>query len=203
MPKLNRSFLAVALLGALALAACGKTGGAISAEDMQLGDAKAKVSFVEYASASCPHCARFNNDVFPEFKKKYIDTGKVHYTFKEFLTPPNEMAAAGFLTARCMGKDKYFAALDSIFHSQIDIIQSGDYRGGLLKIAQGGGMTEKQFDACITNETALKALNTRVEKAEKDDHITGTPTFMVNGKQIASGEVSMAQLDAAVAEASK
>ena len=200
MPNLR--LLAVALMGAFALAACSK-GAGTSTDDMHMGDAAAKIKVVEYASASCSHCARFNNEVFPEFKKKYIDTGKVYYTLKEFLTPPNELAAAGFLTARCAGKDKYFNVLDAIYHAQAEIFQTGDMRGVLLRIAQGTGMTEKQFDACITDEKALKALNDRVDAGMKADKITGTPTFFVNGKNIASGEVSLAQLDTAIADASK
>ena len=203
MPNFSRSLLVVALFGALALAACSKGGGKISAEDMSMGDANAPVKMIEYASASCTHCAAFNNEVFPAFKAKYIDTGKVHYTLKEFLTPPVEMAAAGFLTARCAGKDKYFSVLDAVYHSQQEMFQSGDIRGPLLRIAQSAGMTESQFNACITDETALKALNDRVEKASRDEKITGTPTFVVNGKQVASGEVTLQQLDTAIAEAGK
>ncbi len=203
MPNLSRSLLAIAMMGALALAACSKSGGTADTGDMSMGDPNAKVKMVEYASASCSHCARFNNDVFPAFKAKYIDTGKVHYTLKEFLTPPEQMAAAGFLTARCAGKDKYFSVLDAVFHAQNEMFQTGDIRGGLLRVAQSAGMTEAQFNACITDEAALKALNARVEKASKEEKITGTPTFVVNGKQVASGEVSLEQLDTAVAEASK
>jgi protein-disulfide isomerase len=203
MSKFSRSLLVAAMFGALALAACSKGGGKISAEDMSMGDAKAPVTVVEYASASCSHCAAFNNEVFPAFKAKYIDTGKVRYTLKEFLTPPVEMAAAGFLTARCAGKDKYFSVIDAVYHSQQEMFQSGDIRGPLLRIAQSAGLTEAQFNACITDETALKALNDRVEKATRDAKITGTPTFVVNGKQVASGEVTLQQLDTAIAEAGK
>jgi protein-disulfide isomerase len=139
----------------------------------------------------------------PAFKAKYIDTGKVHYTLKEFLTPPNELAAAGFLTARCAGKDKYFSVLDAIFSSQQEILQTGDMRGILLRVAQSAGLTESQFNACITDETALKALNARVERAIKQDKITGTPAFFINGKSVGDGEISLAALEKAVAEASK
>lgn len=192
----------VAMAGALLLAAC-SSGPAPSSDDMTLGDPKAPVKMVEYASASCTHCASFNNDVFPAFKAKYIDTGKVHYTLKEFLTPPNELAAAGFLTARCAGKDKYFTVLDAIFRSQQEIFQTGDMRGVLLRVAQSAGLTEAQFNACITDEEALKALNSRVERAIKQDKITGTPAFFVNGKSVGEGEISLAALEKAVAEAAK
>jgi Protein-disulfide isomerase len=205
MPNFNRRLLVAAALGALALAGCSKGGGAgaVDSADMTLGDPNAKVKLVEYASLTCSHCGKFNNEVFPELKKKYIDTGKVHYTFKEFLTPPNEVAAAGFLVARCAGKDKYFNVTDAIFHAQQEMFTSGDMRGVLLRTAQSAGMTEEQFNACITDEAALKALNDRVEKSIKQDKVTATPTFVINGKKVKEGEMTLAELDAAIAEASK
>jgi protein-disulfide isomerase len=192
----------IAVAGVLLLSACSR-GSATSVDDMTMGDPKAPVKMVEYASASCTHCATFSNTVLPAFKAKYIDTGKVHYTLKEFLTPPNELAAAGFLTARCAGKDKYFSVLDAIFRSQQEIFQTGDMRGVLLRVAQSAGLTESQFNTCITDETALKALNARVERAIKQDKITGTPAFFINGKSVGEGEISLAALEKAVAEASK
>ena len=165
--------------------------------DMSLGSPTARVTVIEYASASCPHCARFNNEVFPAFRAQYIDNGKIHYVFREFLTPPTEVAAAGFLMARCAGKDKYFSVLDAIYRGQEAMYQSGDFRGALLKIAQSAGMTEPQFTACISDDAAIKALNDRVDTYIKRDHISGTPTFMVNGK-VLDGEQSLTSLATAI-----
>ena len=190
--------LLLAAMAALSLAACSKGGGAKVADDeMTLGDANAKVTVIEYASASCVHCARFNSDVFPEFRKKYIDTGKVRYVFREFLTPPVQLAAAGFLLARCAGKDKYFSVLDAVFRGQEEMAQTNDIRGVLLRIAQSAGLSEDQFTACISDEKALKALNDRVQKATTEEKIESTPTFIVNGKKMV-GEQTMADFDAAI-----
>jgi protein-disulfide isomerase len=188
-----------------ALAACSKAGGPTGPAqgDMSMGNPNAKVKVVEYASASCPHCARFNNDVFPAFKAKYIDTGKAYYTFKEYLTPPENVAAAGFLVARCAGPNKYFTVLDAIYHQQQEMFQTGDFRGILLRIAQSAGLTEPQFNACLNDENAMKALNERVTRAVQQDKVTGTPTFFFNGKNVAEGEVTEAQLDQAYAAAAK
>ncbi|HMP61919.1 MAG TPA: thioredoxin domain-containing protein, partial [Phenylobacterium sp.] len=133
MLNFSRRFLiAAAGAAALALGACSGQSAAGAAEgDMTLGDPNAPVKMIEYASLSCVHCATFNNDVFPTLKTKYIDTGKVHYTFREFLTPPVEVAAAGFLLARCAGEDRYFEVVDAIFHSQREMFTSGDIRGTL------------------------------------------------------------------------
>lgn len=207
MQKTSRrlAMIAAAAVAGLALTGCNQGGAGASAAsgDMTMGDPDAKVKMVEYASASCTHCATFNNEVFPAFKTKYVDTGKVHYTLKEFLTPPNEVAAASFLISRCAGKDKYFTVLDSIYKNQTEMFTTGDFRGVLLRIAQSSGMTEEQFNACVQDEDALKALDARVTKAIRDDKITATPTFFINGKKIAEGELSLAQIDTAVAEAAK
>ena len=203
MRRTPRMLVAI-VIAALSLAACDKLfpnkTTAVTADDMSLGNPNAKVTVIEYASASCPHCARFNNDVFPAFKAKYIDTGKIHYVFREFLTPPVEVAAAGFLTARCAGKDKYFSVLDAIYRGQTAMFQSGDFRGALLRIAESAGMTEAQFNACISDDGSLKALNDRVTTYEKRDNITGTPTFIVNGTSL-DGEQTLQSLDTAIAAA--
>ena len=201
-----RRLLAVAA-SLLALAACSKSGASLGApgpEDMSMGNPNAKVLVAEYASVACPHCAVFNNEVFPAFKAKYIDTGRVHYVLHEMLVggqAEQSMAAAGFLLARCAGKDKYFAVNDEIFHAQTAMFTSGDLRGGLLKIAQSMGMNEQQFNTCIGDQAALKALNARVEAAGKSG-IDSTPTFIVNGEKLV-GEQTLAELDKAIATAEK
>src|SRR5439155_2600770 len=110
-----------------AVAACQKPAGeAASADDMTMGSPNAKVTMIEYASVSCPHCARFATEVFPAFKAKYIDTGQVRYVAREALTGDPAIAAAGFLTARCAGKDKYFQVVDAIYRAQPEIFATGE-----------------------------------------------------------------------------
>ena len=205
-PLTRRLLTAVALTASLgALAACGSKD-AITADDMSLGDPNSKITVVEYASATCSHCGRWNKDVYPAFKAKYVDTKKVNYVYREILTAPAEVAAASFLMARCAGKDKYFQVVDSVYRSQEEMFTTGQFREVLVRIAQSAGMDEAKFNACVSDEKALKALNTRVEKYSKEQNITGTPTFVVNGKKVGGsdgGEVTLAQLDAAIAEASK
>ena len=204
MASLSRSLLIAAAV--LALAACNKAaataGGPDTSDAMSMGNPNAKVVLNEYASASCPHCARFNNEVLPEFKKKYIDTGKVKYVYHEFLTPPTSFAAGGFMIARCAGPGKYFPVLDAIYQQQENIYKSNDLLGGLQRIAKSAGMTDKQFTDCVNDEKALNALNARVDKVAKDDGIDSTPTFIMNGTKMV-GEQTMAQLDTAVAKASQ
>jgi protein-disulfide isomerase len=191
--------LVLALAAGGLLAACQKPVAAPATDaEMSLGNPAAKVTVVEYASDTCPHCARFGEEVFPAFKAKYVDTGKVRYVFREFLTPPVNVAAAGFLLARCSGKDNYFKVVDAEFRAQERIYESGDVHGVLGEIGKSVGLSQAQVDACIQDPNALAALQARVDKAADQDHVTGTPTILVNGKVLAVGEITLAQLDAAI-----
>jgi protein-disulfide isomerase len=192
--------LAAASVAALAIAGCNSSEAA-AANDMSMGKANAPVTVEEYASVTCSHCATFNEQVFPAFKQKHVDTGQVRYVFKEFLTPPQEVAAAGFLVARCAGPDKYFGVVDGIFRAQPEMFRTGDWRGTLLRVAQTAGMTEQQFNTCVSDQAALKSLSERVEAGAKRG-VESTPTFYVNGKKL-EGAPTLANLDAAIAAAKK
>ena len=202
MAQPNRRIAIAALIGAMTLAG----GSALAASfdgDATLGNPKAKVKLVEYASLACSHCAAFNNEVFAGFKKKYIDTGKVHYTLREILTQPREVAAAGFLTARCAGPANYFTVVDTMFHGFDKMAESGDVRGALMAAGKAGGLTQVQVEACLTDEAAIAALNARVAKNAELGNITGTPTFVINGKTVKEGPMTAAELDAAITQALK
>jgi protein-disulfide isomerase len=162
-------------------------------DEISVGNPKAKVTVIEYASLSCPHCAWVNNEVFPLFKAKYLDTGKVRYVLRELLTPPQDFAAAAFLTARCAGQDKYLAVVDAIFRGQAQMFQSGDPIGGLRAIAAKFGLTRAEMDGCIKDPKAQAALQKRLDAADKVG-VESTPTFFINGVK-KEGEMSLGDLD--------
>ena len=197
MQRLHRRLLlaAVLLLGLAAHAARSAT----VPDDMSMGDPKAKVTVVEYASVACPICGRWYKEVWPAFKAKYVDTGKIHYVTREMLVGDDSevsLAAAGFLLARCAGKDKYFTVTDAIYKSQPGVYDAP--RETLLGIARSVGMDEARFNACISDKAALSALNNRVDSYVKKNHVNATPTFVINGKAMKAGYHSLAELDAAI-----
>jgi protein-disulfide isomerase len=196
---------AFALLGlAVSLAACKPAAGpgTVTAGDMSLGNANAKVTVAEYASLGCPVCAKWNSDNFAAFKAKYVDTGRVHYVLKEMLTGDEPVAAAGFLLARCAGKDKYFQVVDSVWRQEQDLLESGrgaDERDRLMKVGESAGMTDPQITACISDDNALTALNKRISDSAQAAHIDATPTFVINGKPVSGDD--MAVIDKAITDA--
>lgn len=178
-------------------------------DDMTLGNPKAKVVLVEYASLSCPHCARFYGSVFPDLKKKYIDTGKVQFVYREFITSPAEIAVPATMLARCGGKDRYFQIIDRVFATQEEMYKDGTV-GGVHRIlrreAAAVGIDSAAYDACVQDEAGFEALKARLELASTTDKVEGTPTFDVNGKRIAAPlgkEMDLATLEAAIKAAAK
>jgi protein-disulfide isomerase len=189
----------------LTLAACQKgSTTAVTSDDMSLGSPTAKVTIIEYASLGCPHCAAWNNEVYPQFKTKYIDSGRVKYVLREALTGEASISAAGFLMARCAGKDKYFQVVDAVFAAMPNPEAFQQPRPILEKVAQSAGLSEKQFSDCVSDQKAQEALVKRWETYVSRDKINATPTFVINGTHH-DGEMTLAELDAAVtaAEAGK
>jgi len=197
---LVKSALATTFLMAagLSLAACNSKPATIGADDMSMGPADARVTLIEYASVTCVHCAHFNEKVFPAIKEKYIDSGKIRYVYREFLTAPADVSAAGVLVARCAGKDKYFQVVDAVMRSQNEIFTSGDSKGVLMRIASSAGLSEEQFTQCVNDPEGVKRINDNMEKYVKTYNITGTPSFFINDKKFEGDLNDPAALSAAL-----
>jgi protein-disulfide isomerase len=163
-------------------------------DDMSLGRPTAKIEVIEYASLSCPHCAHFNEAVFPSLKTKYIDTGLVRYTLKEMLTEPATVAAAGFLMARCAGPSKYFKVVDEVFRSQ-SRWQAGNIKPILQEIGAANGVDAAKFAACLQDQAAIDAVTARAQRAAEQDGVNSTPTIFVNGKRLETVPLTAVQLD--------
>jgi protein-disulfide isomerase len=160
--------------------------------DVWLGSEDAKVTVIEYASMTCPHCAHFHTTTFPEFKQKYIDSGKVRFTLREF--PFDPLAVAAFMLARCNGNDKYYPMVDLLFTQQKSWTGTANPVESLLTTVKQAGFTQESFEACLKNQSIYDAVNTVRERAEKVFGVDSTPTFFINGQK-QSGALSLEELD--------
>jgi protein-disulfide isomerase len=165
-----------------------------SLPDMALGPADAKVTITEYASMTCPHCAAFNDQVFPKLKAEYIDTGKVRYIFREF--PLDIKAAAGSMLARCIAKgdpQKYFAVTDLLFKTQNDWVIK-DTTEALNRIGKQAGLSQQQVQDCLKDQSLLDKIAADQKYASEVLKVDSTPTFFVNGEKI-KGETSLEEFE--------
>lgn len=189
------------ILSALALsaslAACGDsatapaTGERSSFElenDHAVGRADAPVTIVEYASVSCGACASWHNEVWPEFKDKLVDTGKVRFVLREFPTGEPNLFKAGSMIANCADDKRPGAFFDSVklqFERQGEIFRYAQQAPGQLRdqyvfIAGEGGLSEDEMLACLTDADVEADMETRIQ-AGYDAGVGGTPAFFING----------------------
>lgn len=190
------------ILGAAAiLAACGSGGsdgsvasnGAASSgertsyersDDHAIGSVDAPVTIIEYASVTCPGCAYWHGNVYPDLKSRYIDTGKVRYVFREFLTGSPELAEAGFKIALCADPEDYFTNIKLQFDRLPQILnmaQSGNARAAYVNLAKASGLSEEEFAACMANEEHRETIMSKMQQGF-DDGVQGTPAFFINGE---------------------
>lgn len=162
--------------------------------DKQLGKDDAKVTIVEYASMTCPHCAHFAATTFPELKTKYIDTGKARYILREFPFDPS--AEAGFMLARC-SKDNYFPMVDVLFKQQANWVGVNNTKDALLQISKLAGFTQESFEACLTDQKLLDDVRSVQKRGADEFKVDSTPTFFINGKTY-KGAMSIEEMSAII-----
>jgi protein-disulfide isomerase len=155
----------------------------VTAEDYTLGSPKAPIQFVEYAAPQCPHCAHWNEEVFPQLKKNYIDTGKVYYVFRVF--PLTSVDVAVQAMAECLPRPAYFQFIDMMFRNQDkwdpDGYQIPDVHAALVNMGRIAGMSAEKVDSCISNQDQLNKIAAVGEQANKTWGLNSTPSFIVNG----------------------
>jgi protein-disulfide isomerase len=208
MNRRNFLTLAMAMLAAPAMAQTAEDNGKAMLEaasplgDRVLGNADAPVTLIEYASATCPHCAEFHVDLLPQIKAQYIDTGKVKFIFREF--PLDNMALAVFMLTRCLPEEKFFATTELFFRRQQLWAKVKDPSLEVSKIMVMAGMDKATFEACLKNVEVAKSMHEYARKSAADFGIKGTPALFVNGTYV-EGHKTMdevkAALDAAIAAA--
>ncbi len=162
--------------------------------DMALGPKDAAVTITEYASMTCPHCAAFNENVFPKIKAAYIDTGKIRYVFREF--PLDIKAAAGSMLSRCIAKDdagKYFAVTDLLFKQQGEWVMKNTTEA-LTRIGKQAGLSQSQVESCLKDQALLDKIAAGRDYASDVLKVNSTPTFFINGDMI-KGETSFEEFD--------
>jgi protein-disulfide isomerase len=163
--------------------------------EMSLGRRDAPVTIVQYASMSCPHCRRFQAEVFPVLKREYIDTGKVRYILRaEF--PIGKQSGLATIALRCAPPEKYFVLYAKLMAQQPSWVSQEVRADPIFKVAAQVGMTRAQFDSCRENRGMIAAINAIKERG-RTLGVIGTPNFFINGKLVKT-ELGVAELRAMV-----
>ncbi len=177
------------LLAAIAVLSCSGPAFAQNAEalpEMTLGAADAPVTIIEYASMSCPHCASFHANVYPELKERYIDTRRVRFIFREF--PLNAPAFQASVLARCGGPSRYFGFIDILFRELQTWAAGPDPLAELAQIGLLGGISTEEFQACLQDKRITDGILENRLIGEQEHGISSTPSFVINGRLLTGAQ---------------
>jgi protein-disulfide isomerase len=171
-------------------------------EDFGIGPADAKVTLIEYASFTCPHCAAFHAETFKALKAEYVDTGKVRFVYREFYR--NKLDLWAGMIARCGGEMRYFGITDILFEKQQEWTASEDPAvivENLKRIGRTAGLEDAAMDACLNDRANAEALVARFQQNATADEVQGTPTLFLNGTRVENRGYQdlKAMIDAALA----
>lgn len=163
--------------------------------DMVIGSPDAKVTIIEYASLTCPHCAAFHANTLPALKANYVDKGTVKLVFRDF--PLDGLALRAAMLPQCAGQMRYFGLLGTLFARQTQWRDVQDPLLALAALARQAGMSEDEFKSCLADKTVEKKVLDSALEADKTLGVNATPTFFINGTKY-SGELTVEQVKSIV-----
>lgn len=149
--------------------------------EMTMGPEDAAVTLIEYASFTCPHCATFHQNQFKQIKADYIDTGKIHFIYRDVYFDRVGLWAS--MLARCE-ESRFFGVTGLLYDKQDEWLDSSDpvqIAGNLRRMGKIAGLDEDRIEACLADADRATALVNWFEENRKADDITSTPSLVING----------------------
>jgi protein-disulfide isomerase len=143
--------------------------------DHVLGKPDAPNVIIDYFSLTCPHCANFHAAVLPQLKREWIDTGRARFVYRHY--PSDQIATHASQLTECGGPQRFFAAVDALFRSQVDWLTASDPDAEMVKAAQAAGIAGA--DRCLANDQLLDKIVTDVQSGQVLK-VRGTPTLFIN-----------------------
>ena len=168
-----------------------------SSEEISLGNTQAPVTLIEYGSLTCGNCIKFHRFVLPRIKKRYIDSGAVRFIFRHF--PTSEPAVQGALAAQCAG-DSFYEMLDELYSTVPSWSQEENRSNIFVQKAISLGLNSETFFSCFEATNNLADVVDQQRAARKDYDVTGTPTFIINGK-VVRGIKTYVEMESLISEA--
>lgn len=153
----------------------------ITEQDRVFGDADAPNTFIEYASMTCPHCARFHDEggLYQKIKEQFVVTGQAKFVYRDL--PWDGMAFRAALMARCLPESKYEAMVSRIYNNQASWSSAPEE---LLKLFAITGMTAEEAEACVNDKRMQEYILKKRTEALDVLKVTGTPFLFLNGKKV-------------------
>jgi len=183
MTLVRRLVLSMLMLAFMPVSALAGSPPAVTAADRFIGRADAPVTVVEYASFACSHCADWHLVVYPEFKRRFIDSGQVRLVFRNLPTAPAELAVPAAALAHCAAPERFYDVASTLMQGQRAVLNGGDRTVWFDSAVAVSGRAQAEIDACVALPSTRAALETDIDGAIAAG-VDSTPTLFVNGRQV-------------------
>ena len=186
---IRSTLMGLALLAAAPAAVLAAEPAAVTAADRTLGSADAPVTVIEYFSLTCPHCAAFHRETWPQVKEKLVATGTVKMVWRDF--PLDQLALAAACAARALPVDRYEGFVSALFANQDRwaFARGIDHKTEIGKIAALAGMSSATFEAAWADGETARAIFELAQQLGRQYNLQATPTF-VFGTRVVSGSIA-------------
>ena len=151
-------------------------------DDRILGSVEAPITIIEYSSLTCPHCAAFHAEAWPEIKETWIAEGTARLVFRHF--PLDALALRAAAVTNCIEGERFFGFLDLLFKSQQRWAKSQEPLKVLGQMARLAGMSQEKFDACVSDEAEMDRILERRQDGMRTYDVRSTPTLIINGRKV-------------------
>ncbi|MBX9881744.1 MAG: DsbA family protein [Sphingomonas sp.] len=168
----------------------------------RMGNPDAPLKLIEYGSRACPYCAKFDAEGYPALKDGLIKQGKLSYEFRDYPIH-GALDLAPTLLGHCVDPDAFFPMLDQMMSNQQTLLANAEQvaRGlqgqpapqtalgfaqglGYLDFVKQRGLPEAKARACLADQKAIQAIADRYQAANQQYNVSGTPTFILNGRKL-------------------
>lgn len=170
----------------------------------RMGNPNAPVKVIEFLSLACPHCAAFSEESGASLHRDYVRSGRVSIEYRNIIINAPDAAAA--VLTRCAAPRAFFDMSHELLRTQAQWLgraqalteaQRTQLRGassamemvqrivpmiGLDQVAARHGLTPAMQRACLSNQANFDLVETMVTAARSQFNVTGTPTFVINGR---------------------
>lgn len=179
----TRVFLFIAVcMGLAGMASAGSLMQPDGIADRFIGASNAPSTLIVYSAPTCPPCIRFEEQVLPQLKSRYVDSGRLRIALRP--TVNNAVDGAILLLADAGGLMRRDATLARFRAKRADIMAARDREKVLREIAAQSGLDSAAYDRAMKNADRLRALQRLTEQAYNDFSVKGTPSFFLDGMKI-------------------
>lgn len=168
-----------------------------------IGNPNAPVKLVEFGSLTCPHCRHFHETGLPGLRARGLVAGQISYEYRPFSLNGVDLMAG--LLVQCQPAAKAWAFVNRVYARQDELMTPftqipetertriqglpADRQGPAMAVAgklpefaAAAGIARARYDACIAAKPGMDKLMAIRTDAVQTHGLTGTPSFLINGK---------------------